>query len=191
MKVEYIQWPLVKNSNLQALHIREVFDQVRPILSDTTWGFPVPFKYDSDTDQATTASFHIFSSNFHETFYHSKLHKCKLLTNWLSKYLDGRYRFLIRYLVLSDTRNSPHFIVPEGSFPCSESLASCLYPRPDKSSPCRTIPPLFSHVDKYFQTFSFPQVSLSINVCAFLFFIHATFSSLAVLLELVTSAVCV
>jgi hypothetical protein len=76
---------------------------------------------------------------------------------------------LIRYLVLSDTRNSPHFIVPEGSFPCSESLTSCLYPRPDTSSPCRTIPSLFSHVDKYFQTFSFPQVSLSINVCAFLF----------------------
>ena len=181
MKVEYIHWPLVKNSNKawcrrQALHIREVFDQIRPILTDSFWGLTMtgirrqrfPFTFCQV----------IFTGNYINV-------RC-----WLSEYFDGRMSFLIRYLILSDKMYSPHFIIPEGSFSCSQPLASCLCPRPYKSSPCHTIPHLYVHVDKYSQTSFFPQVSLPITVYAFLFFfMHATFFSHSSPLELFTSTV--
>ena len=62
MKVEYSYWLRVKNTNKawcrrQAFHIREVFDRYG--LFD--WQF---LELESDSDQATTVSFHILSSNF-------------------------------------------------------------------------------------------------------------------------------
>jgi hypothetical protein len=38
--------------------------------------------------------------------------------------------------VLSWSRNSTHFIEPEGSLPHSQVPATCPYPEPDQSSPC-------------------------------------------------------
>jgi hypothetical protein len=38
--------------------------------------------------------------------------------------------------VLSQSRNSPHFVEPEGSLPHLQALATCPCPEPDQSSPC-------------------------------------------------------
>ena len=38
-------------------------------------------------------------------------------------------------LVLSQSRNSPHFMEPEGSLPHSQVPATCPYPEPAQSSP--------------------------------------------------------
>ena len=40
----------------------------------------------------------------------------------------------------ADSRNSPHFMGPEGSLPHSQQPATCPYPEPARSSPCPHIP---------------------------------------------------
>ena len=37
------------------------------------------------------------------------------------------------------TKNFPHFMGPEGLLPHSQQPATCLYPEPDRSSPCLQI----------------------------------------------------
>ena len=41
-----------------------------------------------------------------------------------------------RHLVISYSRNSPHFIQPEGSLPHSQQPATCPGPESDRSNPC-------------------------------------------------------
>jgi len=48
--------------------------------------------------------------------------------------------FLRNYPVLSWSRNSPHFVEPEGSLPRLHEPAICPYPKPDQFSPCPPIP---------------------------------------------------
>jgi hypothetical protein len=48
--------------------------------------------------------------------------------------------------VLSQSRNSPHFMEPEGSLPHSQQLAPYPYSEPDQSSPYLPIPVLEGQV---------------------------------------------
>ena len=54
----------------------------------------------------------------------------------MSYLLPGAESFLKSQQVLSWSRNSPHFMEPESSLPLSQQPATCLYPEPDRSSPC-------------------------------------------------------
>jgi len=53
----------------------------------------------------------------------------------LTYLLHGAESLLRSQLVLSYSRNSPHFMEPEGSLPHSHVPATCPYPEPDRSSP--------------------------------------------------------
>ena len=48
--------------------------------------------------------------------------------------------FLISCSVLSQSRNSPHFMETKGSLPHSQVSATCPYPKPHRSSPYPHIP---------------------------------------------------
>jgi len=50
--------------------------------------------------------------------------------------LHGAESFSRSQLVLSWSRNSPHFMETEGSLLHSQDPATCPYPEPDRSSPC-------------------------------------------------------
>jgi len=74
---------------------------------------------------------------------------------------------LRNYPVLSWSRNSPHFMEPEGSLPHSQVSTTCPYPKPDQSTRYSTSRFLKIHFNiilpstssNVFQTVSFPQVS--------------------------------
>ena len=62
---------------------------------------------------------------------------CLFLPPGLSTYLiHGTESFLNSWPFISWSRNSPHFMEPEGSLPHSQEPATCPYPKPDQSSPC-------------------------------------------------------
>ena len=92
------------------------------------------------------------------------------ITYWMTDlltYLLTPARFSLRSQpVFSWSRNTPHFIEPEGSLPHSQVPATSPYPEPARSSPYPHIllpedpssyyPPIYSWVSK---VVSFPQVS--------------------------------
>ena len=57
------------------------------------------------------------------------------VTNWL----NAAGSFFTSSLFLSQSINSPHFKVPDGSSPCSQQRATCPYPEPYQSSPHHAI----------------------------------------------------
>jgi hypothetical protein len=57
-------------------------------------------------------------------------------------YIYGAGAFLRSRNVLSYSRNSPHFMEPEGSSPYTQEPATCPYSEPDRCSLCPTIQPL-------------------------------------------------
>jgi hypothetical protein len=57
-----------------------------------------------------------------------------LLLPKLKTKLHGAESFLRSLNVLSYSRNSPHFMEPEGSSPYTQEPATCPYPEPDQSS---------------------------------------------------------
>ena len=59
-----------------------------------------------------------------------------MLTQLVSYLLYGAESFLRSYPVFSQSRNSPHFMEPEGSLPHSLVPATYPYPEPTRSSPC-------------------------------------------------------
>ena len=89
-----------------------------------------------------------------------------LLTHSLTFSLHAAQLFLRNQPVLSYSRNSPHFMEPEGSLPHSQVPATCPYPEPHRCSPFPHIvlpedpseyyPPIYIWV---FQMVSFSQVS--------------------------------
>ena len=64
-----------------------------------------------------------------------------ILTYLLTCLLHGAESFLRSQLVCSQSRNSPHFMEPEGSLPHSQASATCPYPWPTQSSSHTHIPP--------------------------------------------------
>jgi hypothetical protein len=50
--------------------------------------------------------------------------------------LHAAESFLRSWTVLSRSRNSAHFMEPEGSLPRVQMPTTCSYPEPDQSSPC-------------------------------------------------------
>ena len=62
------------------------------------------------------------------------------LTDLLTYLLHGVEAFLRSYPVFSQSRNSPHFMEPEGSLPHSQVPAIRPYPEPPRSSPYTHIP---------------------------------------------------
>jgi hypothetical protein len=66
--------------------------------------------------------------------------------------VHGPDSFLRSWPVLSQSRNSPHFMEPEGSLPHSHVPATYPYPEPARSSPCPT-----SHFLKIHLNIIFPS----------------------------------
>ena len=64
-----------------------------------------------------------------------------LLIYLLTYLLHGAESFLRSKLVCSYSKNSPHFMEPEGSLPHSQASATCPYPGPAQSSPYTHIAP--------------------------------------------------
>jgi hypothetical protein len=56
--------------------------------------------------------------------------------NLLTYLFHGAENFLESYPFLSSSRNSPHFMEPEGSLPRLQVSATSPYPEPDQISPC-------------------------------------------------------
>jgi len=54
--------------------------------------------------------------------------------------LYGAESYLRSKPVFSSSRNSPHFMEPEGTLPYSQGPATCPYPEPARSSPYPHIP---------------------------------------------------
>jgi len=52
--------------------------------------------------------------------------------------LTPRSTVLLQKLIIFQSRNSPHFMEPEGSLPHSQVPATCPYPEPARSSPYPT-----------------------------------------------------
>ena len=99
---------------------------------------------------------------FYIRILNSSSHPCSYLT-----YILHAAESLLKSLsVFSQLRNSPHFMEPEGSLPCSKVPATCPYPEPPRSRPYPHIllpedlskyyPPIYAWVS---QVASFPQVS--------------------------------
>jgi len=61
------------------------------------------------------------------------IHEFFLKNAGTPKYLHGAESFLRSPQVLSQSRNSRHFMEPEGSLPYSQELATCPYPEPDQT----------------------------------------------------------
>jgi hypothetical protein len=60
----------------------------------------------------------------------NRIRKCGYTTNYLSVWS----RVHLEKLTVSQSRNSPHFMEPEGSLPHSQVPATCFYPVPNESS---------------------------------------------------------
>jgi len=66
--------------------------------------------------------------------------KSQPFSNTLTYLLTPWSTVLLEKLTGSQSRNSSHFMQPEGSLPHSQVPATCPYPEPDLSSPCPHIP---------------------------------------------------
>jgi hypothetical protein len=68
----------------------------------------------------------------------------------LSNQLLGTESFLRSYELVGYSRNSPHFMEPQGSLPHSQEPAICPCPEPDQSCPCPppNIPTSFTSTSK-------------------------------------------
>jgi len=78
----------------------------------------------------------------------------KLTVKWTSFHhtysLHGADSFLRSYPVFSYSRNSPHFMEPEGSLPLSQVTSTCTYPEPGRSSPFPQIVLQVTHLNIIF-----------------------------------------
>jgi hypothetical protein len=83
-------------------------------------------------------------------------------------YLHGTESFLRSQQVLSYSRNSSHFMEPEGSSPHSQQPSTCPYPEPDRSSLC----PHPAHFSKIHFNIIFPSTPRSSKWSASLRFPH-------------------
>jgi hypothetical protein len=89
----------------------------------------------------------LYSGNCHERRLKSAQNKLFLqLCTYLLTYRAEP--FLGSCQLCSYSRTSQHFMVPEGSLPCSQEHSTSPYPEPDRSSPYHPIP--FSLFKIYF-----------------------------------------
>jgi hypothetical protein len=90
-----------------------------------------------------------------------------LLTYVTAYQLHRAESFLTSQPFLSQSRNSQHFMKPEGSLLHSQEPVTCPYPEPDRSSPCPT-----SHFLKIYLNIILPSATVSPQWYLYLRFPH-------------------